>query len=96
MVFHCVYLTRDGASDILEYLCRETGGTSRYVYHPEGLKPMVDSIVNAKSGTYVFRYRSLSDPDFGRRYIPLELEALLFKKSGRDETGFYSGLDFSP
>lgn len=94
--FHCVYLTMDSPNEILDYLCRETGGQSHYVYQPQGLTGLVQDIFSAKSGTYVFRYRSAANSDFGRSYIPLELETLLFKKSGRDESGFYAGLDLTP
>lgn len=89
-----VYTRRNASNAELEYLANATGGTSAYVYQPQGLAPLVDALRHAASGTYLLSYRSVHDADFGRRYIPLEIEAYLLQRSGRDEAGYFGPLEF--
>lgn len=57
----------------------------------------VDTIVDELRGTHDGRYRlsyiSTENSDFGRRYIPLSVEAALYQRSGRDEMGYYAPLN---
>ena len=39
---------------------------------------------------YTLRYRSLTPPEFGEKYIPLEIEVTTQKIGGRDESGYYA------
>ncbi len=89
-----VYTQRNASSAELEYLAEATGGTSAYAYQPQGIAPLVDALRHAASGTYLLSYNSVHDADFGRRYIPLEVEAYLLQRSGRDEAGYFGPLEF--
>ena len=92
--FYCIYLQKNSESEELEYLCRETGGESFFLYQPEGIQEAVDVILEQRSGMYVFKYYSSSPTDFGKEFIPVEVETFLFKRSGRDESGYYAPLEF--
>ena len=95
IVFNAVLLERDGeVSDELEFLARETGGAVRFLYEPAGLEPMVENSRTVRSGTYFLTFDSVTYSDFGRAFIPVEVEVNLFKRSGRDESGYYAPLEY--
>lgn len=87
--FNTVYTSNSLRNRELEYLTEATGGQSIYMFQPEGIHALLDDIVFEKSSVYTVSYTSHSDSDFGRAYIPVELEALFVNKSGRDELGYY-------
>ena len=89
-----VIYTGDQRSDELSYLVEITGGTEVYVYAPTGARVIVDQLKESRSGSYLLSYRSGNDSDFGRRYIPIEIEAYLLERSGRDEAGYFGPLEF--
>ena len=76
----------------LEYLVKQTGGVVYQLYNPQGLQNIGADLIGRKDGSYLLRYRSLFDSDFGRKYLPVELGARLFQKSGRDEAGYFAPL----
>lgn len=94
--FFCIYTDREfeRAPKELEYLCRATGGKSYFLYRPEGVGGVVDDVLSVRVGTYILKYTSGSYADFGNSFIPVEVEAFLFKRSGRDELGYYAPLEF--
>lgn len=94
IAIYVVYTTTTAASSELDYLVEVTGGSSIYLYQPEGSSVLIDDLAAQPSGSYLLVYRSIHDTDFGRRYIPLELEAYLLKRSGRDEAGYFGPLEF--
>ncbi|MBU8912821.1 MAG: hypothetical protein KOO61_02280, partial [Spirochaetales bacterium] len=94
ITFNAVYTRRNQSADEIEYLVEATGGQSVFVFQPTGLGAMIDELVAKPSGTYLLSYNSVHDTDFGRRYIPLEVEAYLLHRSGRDEAGYYGPLEF--
>lgn len=86
--------TRLGSPDPeLQFLVAETGGTTRYLYEPTGLLPLVDDFGRAPSGRYWLSYTSEANGDFGRAYIEVSVEAQLLVRSGRDEAGFFAPAD---
>jgi DNA-binding beta-propeller fold protein YncE len=89
-----IYTVRNGRSEELDYLAEVTGGESIFLYRPEGVVPLVERIQAEPSGRYVLSYQSVFDSDFGRRYIPLEVEAYVLERSGRDEAGYFGPLEF--
>lgn len=89
-----VYTSRNARSDELDYLAEATGGAALYAFRPEGVGTIVSSLRAQPSGSYVLEYSSVHDSDFGRRYIPLEVEAYLLERSGRDEAGYFGPLEF--
>ncbi len=94
ITFNVVYTRRNQSVDEIEYLVEVTGGQSVFVFQPAGLGAVIDELVAKPSGSYLLTYNSVHDSDFGRRYIPLEVEAYLLRRSGRDESGYYGPLEF--
>ncbi len=94
IVFYCVYLDQTQKSEEFDYLCRETGGDEFYLYEPKGIGRLIERILSQKSGVYVFTYSSSAETNFGEAFIPLEAEVFLYKKSGRDESGYFAPLEF--
>ena len=86
---HLVLLEQRTPAAELSYLVEETGGETRYLYEPEGIAPMVRGFRTAPVGRYWIVMNAQTDPDFGRRYIGVSVEARLFVRSGRDELGFF-------
>jgi len=83
---------QENPDDILQYLVRESKGLLQYVYRPQGIRNLIDDLLPLKDGSYRFSFETLFDSDFGRRYLPIEVETKLFQKSGRDEAGYFAPL----
>lgn len=92
IVFNTVYTEPQKRNKELEYLSETTGGQSIYMFRPEGIIPLLKDLKYTHSSTYTAGYKSHSNPDFGRAYLPVELEVLYANKSGRDESGYYPPL----
>ncbi|MFP4566532.1 MAG: 6-bladed beta-propeller, partial [Spirochaetaceae bacterium] len=92
--FYVVYVTRGARDDALEYLSSASGGDSMFLYRDDGISGIVDELADHPSGRYTLRVSSGSDTDFGRAYIPLEVEAYLIRRSGRDEAGYFGPREF--
>jgi DNA-binding beta-propeller fold protein YncE len=75
------------------YLCEQTGGKVVPVYRPEGLAPAVAALREAPNGSYALRFTSSLPTDFGRAYLPVEAEAYLLDRSGRDAIGYFPPLE---
>jgi hypothetical protein len=86
---HLITLVQTTPDREVEYLIAETGGSMRYLYEPEGVRPMVEDLRAAPGGRYWLSLLSRENTDFGRRYITLSVEARLFVRSGRDEIGYF-------
>ena len=93
VLFSVVYLKQTGKIGEYEYLVDSTGGKSYYVYRNEGLASVVRDILEAPNGSYELTYTSTLPTDFGRKYLPVEVEAYLMNRSGRDETGYFAPLE---
>ncbi len=93
IIFSTVYLDQKTPPAEFAYLTRTTGGSSYYVYRHEGLSAVVDDLVSAPNGVYVLSYESALPTDFGRAYLPVELEVYLMNRSGRDESGYFAPLE---
>ena len=79
--------------DDIRYLCEETGGQVLSLYRNEGIIPVIRSLGEKSSGSYMLSYRSRLPTDFGRSYLPLEAEVFLMDRSGRDSTGYFPPLE---
>ena len=90
--FNTVYTRPVHRNEELEYLTQATGGQSIYMFQPEGIAVLLDDTVSIKSAVYTASYTSMADSDFGRAYVPVELETIFINKSGRDELGYYPPL----
>jgi DNA-binding beta-propeller fold protein YncE len=81
-----------GLSDELAYLCAETGGRSYYYFHPRGIDDLVPTAAARPGSTYTLKYKSRSNPGFGRVYFEVQVEATLARRSGRTESGYFAPL----
>jgi len=77
----------------VEYLCRETGGKAMHLYRPRGIGELIKSAADIPSGLYSFTYNSRLLTDYGRAWLPLEVEVYLMERSGRDNTGYFPPLE---
>jgi hypothetical protein len=90
IAFYPVFFGPAGLDEELSFLATETGGKGYPVLTPGGMADVVADIRSRVSPVYTLRYASPSEPEFGTRYIPLEVEAMMQTISGRDESGYYS------
>ena len=88
--FYSISLKDGQPCDELSYLTRKTAGSHTYIYQHEGLTPLVKSMITYPTGLYKLSYTSSLDSDFGRRFLPVEVEVRLLNRSGRDETSYYA------
>ncbi len=94
VAFYPIYVTASGDSPELEFLAGETGGRSYRYFDALALTSLAEDLAAQPDGTYVLKYRSPNPTDFGRVYMPLEIEASLVRRSGRDEAGYFGPLEF--
>lgn len=90
--FNTILMNNAAPAAEIDYITDNTTGESYYVYRPEGLASVMSDILAIPSGVYVLSYTSSLSTDFGRRYLPVEVEAYLLSRSGRDETGYFAPL----
>jgi DNA-binding beta-propeller fold protein YncE len=93
IVFNAVIIGGQAAAEEIRYLCRETGGQALPLYRPEGIRELIQSLVAYPSGLYTISYHSRLPTDFGRAYLPVEVEVYLMERSGRDGTGYFPPLE---
>ncbi|MCL2706291.1 MAG: NHL repeat-containing protein [Spirochaetaceae bacterium] len=90
IIFYYIYFEQGKTREELDYLCRETGGESFFIYKTGGIKNLAQKIKESKNGYYLLEYSSKSFDEFGRKYIPIRVETVYNRKSGRDELGYFS------
>jgi len=91
VAFYCIYTRSETElSDELEYLCDVSGGSSVYLYEKLGVSPLIDELTGRRTGRYFFSYESVRNTEFGERYLGVETEVFHFKRSGRDESGYFA------
>jgi hypothetical protein len=76
----------------LRYLAQRTGGDIFSASRPRGLGDLAAEILSAPTGRYRFSFTSKADTNFGRAYLTVGVEAYLYKRSGKDELGYYAAL----
>ena len=93
IVFNAIIIGGGQVSEGIEYLCRETGGRAMHLYRPRGIGELIKGIADTPTGLYSFTYTSRLPTDFGRAWLPIEVEVYLMERSGRDNTGFFPPLE---
>jgi DNA-binding beta-propeller fold protein YncE len=93
IAFNAIIVGSGQITDVVEYLCRQTGGRAMYLYRPRGIGELIKGIAETPCGLYSFTYTSRLQSDFGRAWLPVEAEVYLLERSGRDSTGYFSPLD---
>ncbi len=92
IAFATLLLEQGSSCEEISFISEHTEGKDYYVYRDEGLSGIVDDIIDIPSGIYVLSYESSLQTDFGQKYLPVELEAFIMNRSGRDETGYFAPL----
>ena len=91
--FYTVNLTQNVLPEEILYITEATDGDTQFVYRPEGLSGIVQEVIATPNGSYRLSYTSSLNTNFGKDYLPLEVEAYLLNRSGRDEIGYYAPLE---
>ncbi len=91
--FYGVNLKENKSLDEIAYLTKKTNGMLKYVYAERGLKSIIEDLIQKPIGIYQLQYRSSLPTNFGRAFLPVEVEVRLLKRSGRDEIGYFPPLD---
>ena len=91
VAFYAVHFSPELAGE-LAFLCSETGGGSYFYFGPRGLEPLPAAASGRSDPLYTLRYKSRADSDFGRRYLDIQVEATLARRSGRAESGYFAPL----
>lgn len=86
-------LVNDRAPDEeLDFVVHNTPGKEYYMFRSEGLSSVIEDLLDEPTGLYTFSYVSALPTNFGEKYLPVEVEAYLLNRSGRDETGYFAPL----
>lgn len=88
--FYAVIVGDARTSAAVNYLVDTAGGAIAHVWDPAGLAVIGRDLHSSPSGRYRLRFTSSADPGFGRTYLSVAMEVYLFKKSGRDELGYFA------
>jgi hypothetical protein len=93
IVFYAVIVGSGLPQEEILYLCEQTGGQAQRLYRPQGIGEMIRGIASSPSGAYSIGYTSRLQTNFGRAYLPVEVEVYLMERSGRDSTGYFPPLE---
>jgi sugar lactone lactonase YvrE len=74
----------------LAWLAAQSGGRLYRSSTPGGMRDVVRDVKARRSSIYTLRYSSMSRPQFGDVYIPVEVEVTVQRVSGREESGYYA------
>jgi hypothetical protein len=96
ITFYPVYIQPPPSSSggELDFLAKETGGEVYRYYTAGALGTLARDLAKQKDGNYLLTYLSSRPTDFGRAYIPVEVEVNFVRRSGRDEGGYFAPLEF--
>jgi DNA-binding beta-propeller fold protein YncE len=90
--FYAIILGEGEPAPSLRYLSEQCGGSIYAASGPRGLKDLAASLLAASGGRYRLSFSSVADSRFGEAYLTIAAEAYLYKKSGRDELGYFAPL----
>jgi hypothetical protein len=93
VIFNAVIVGSAPPSAEVLYLAEQTGGQALFLFRPEGIRDMIESVARAPSGVYTISFRSSLPSDFGRAWLPIEAEVYLMERSGRDIAGYFPPLE---
>jgi len=90
IAFYPVVFGGGAPDEQLGYLASATGGRLYSITSPGGMQEVVSDIRARVGSVYTIRYTSPTPSQFGDRYIPLEVQVIVQRVSGRDEAGYYA------
>ena len=89
--FYCVLVSNDKRiSEEIQFICEETGGDYLYLYQPQGLSGFERGILEKPNGSYTLVFNSVNRHLGPDDFIPVEVEAFLYNRSGRELSGYYN------
>ncbi len=91
--FVFIALGNNPIDPVFSYLAEQTGGVV-YRYFEDPVEEVLAGLRNLLPPRYWLEFTSRFDGDFGRRYLPVEVEVNHLTKSGRDESGYFAPLSF--
>lgn len=91
--FSVVQMSQGALCQELAYICDNTRGEQYFVFRPEGLKPVVQDLIDLPEGVYQLTFNSALPTNYGESYLPLEVEVYMLNRSGRDESGYFAPLE---
>ena len=92
IVFYPVYADEAAVSRELNYIASQTGGRAAFLFDPEGSGRIIEELRNSNIGRYTLTWRTSRSSGFGRDFLPVAVEVIYIKKSGRDESGTFAPL----
>jgi len=92
VIFYPVYRDSSVSSSELNYIATQTGGSPRLIFQAEGSGALVGKLRRTRVGRYTITWPTRSSSDYGRNYLPVSVEVIYIKKSGRDESGTFAPL----
>ncbi len=90
--FYTINFGSESIGGELAYISAETGGKNYNFFASSGIEHIISELSEQISPVYMLKFVSPSEPDFGLRYIDLQVEATLQRKSGRTESGYFAPL----
>lgn len=91
--FFSINLSRNQLAPELTFLANQTSGKDYYIFRPDGISMIIEDMLDVPVGYYQIQYQSSMPTNFGRDFIPVEVEAYLLNRSGRTETGYFAPLE---
>ena len=89
--FYCVLVSnQNDLAEELQYICEETGGDYFYLYQPKGLGDFEKQLLKKPDGSYTLVFDSAHSYLGPDEFIPVEVEAFLYNRSGRETSGYYN------
>jgi len=93
IVFYPIYANSTIRSPEFDYIVAQTGGESSTIFRPEGSGLIARTIRNSSVGRYTVTWQTPRFSGYGRTYLPVAVEVVYIKKSGRDESGTFAPLE---
>src|SRR5574344_326910 len=93
IAFSTILLKEGSPAEETAYIGTNTNGITYYVYRPQGLSSVIKDLIALPSGLYQLSYTSALKTEYGRKYLPVEIETYLLNRSGRDESGYFAPLE---
>ena len=77
----------------IDYLESHLKGKTYYLYQSEGISSIVSDFNSINDGIYRFSFTSVMNAEYGRAFLPVEVEVYLHNRSGKDISGYFAPLD---
>ncbi len=92
IAFYVIKLGQGPLAEDLRYLAEDTDGKVVEVSNVL-IDQFLREVRSRPTPNYVLQYNTITPPENGLRYIPVSVEVNVFRKSGRNESGFFAPLN---